>query len=69
MTHGKIYTLFTIGLNIRIRIDILENYDEMKSLPISIFPIESKPYGLSYGDWSVRWWKWLLSIPKSDNPS
>jgi|KBSMisStandDraft_5_1062788.scaffolds.fasta_scaffold53930_2 hypothetical protein len=60
---------FTIGLNICIRIDILENYDEMKSLPISIFPIESNPYGLSYGDWSVRWWKWLLSIPKSDNPA
>jgi hypothetical protein len=69
MTHGTTYTLFTIGLNISIRIDILENYNEMKSLPISIFPIKSKPYGISYGDWSIRWWQWLLSIPKPDNPA
>ena len=69
MTHGKTYTLFTIGLNISIRIDILENYNEMKSLPISIFPIKSKPYGISYGDWSIRWWQWLLSITKSISPA
>jgi hypothetical protein len=33
------------------------------------FSIESTPYGLSYREWSSKWWKWLLSIPKSINPS
>jgi len=26
-------------------------------------------YGKSYEDWSIEWWKWLLQIPSSDNPS
>ena len=41
----------------------------MKSLPISIFPIESKPYGLSYGDWSEDGGNGCCLIPKSDNPA
>lgn len=35
---------------------------------ISIFPIDSRPYGLSYGEWSARWWLWAATIPKSNNP-
>jgi hypothetical protein len=41
----------------------------MQSLSISIFPIHSKPLGYTYGEWSARWWQWLLSIPKSKNPA
>jgi hypothetical protein len=41
----------------------------MEALPISIFSIESKPYGITYGEWSAKWWQWLLSIPKPDNPA
>lgn len=36
---------------------------------LSVFPIWSKPYGLSYGQWSAKWWQWLLSTPKSKNPA
>ena len=38
------------------------------SLQINIFPIDSKPFGLSYNDWSVKWWQWISSIPKKKNP-
>jgi hypothetical protein len=41
----------------------------MQSLPISIFPIHSKPFGYTYEEWSAKWWQWLLSIPKSKNPA
>jgi hypothetical protein len=41
----------------------------MQSLSISIFPIESSPYGLTYGEWSARWWQWLLSVPRSKSPA
>lgn len=41
----------------------------MSLLPISIYPIESKPFGLTYSEWTVKWWQWLLSIPKSQNPA
>jgi len=41
----------------------------MLSIPLPIFPIDSKPFGHTYGEWSARWWQWLLSIPKSRNPA
>lgn len=34
-----------------------------------VYPKESRPYGLTFNQWTVKWWKWLLSIPKSMNPS
>lgn len=33
-----------------------------------ILPIDSSPYGQSYGQWSVRFWQWALSIPADRNP-
>jgi hypothetical protein len=26
-------------------------------------------YGASYGEWSARWWQWILSIPAETNPN
>lgn len=34
----------------------------------SIFVPQSKPYGLTYGEWTVKWWEWALSSPISINP-
>jgi hypothetical protein len=33
-----------------------------------IHPPTSQPHGLSYTEWSVKWWQWALSIPASQNP-
>ena len=41
----------------------------MNPLSELLFPIDSKPYGLTYGEWTVKWWQWLLSIPISSNPA
>lgn len=32
------------------------------------FTPDSKPYGLTYGQWTVKWWNWALSIPREINP-
>jgi hypothetical protein len=32
------------------------------------FTSDSIPYGKTYGQWTVEWWRWALSIPKSMNP-
>jgi len=40
----------------------------MSSSNIEIYHHDSLPFGLSFGEWSIRWWQWLLSIPKSINP-
>lgn len=39
------------------------------SIESIIFPPDSKPYGVSYEEWAVKWWRWLLSIPKARNPA
>jgi hypothetical protein len=41
----------------------------MSFLSHLVFPIESKPFGYTYGEWSARWWRWLLAVPKSENPA
>jgi hypothetical protein len=27
-----------------------------------------KPYGLTYGQWSAKWWQFVFSIPAANNP-
>jgi hypothetical protein len=34
-----------------------------------IYPVDSKPCGLTYSEWSIKWWRWLSGIPESNNPS
>jgi hypothetical protein len=34
----------------------------------SLYPIESKPFGKSYGEWSAKWWQWAVSVPTNKNP-
>ena len=36
---------------------------------LSVFLPNEKPFGLTYGEWSAEWWKWLLSSPSDSNPS
>jgi hypothetical protein len=33
-----------------------------------VFPPDSNPYGVSYAEWTAKWWQWVLSIPKESNP-
>jgi hypothetical protein len=32
------------------------------------FTPTDNPYGFSYGHWTVKWWQWLLSVPRDYNP-
>jgi hypothetical protein len=38
------------------------------SLDSNLFPLESKPYGLTYSQWNVKWWQWFITIPQQDSP-
>ncbi len=31
-------------------------------------PDDDKPYGLSYGQWTTKWWEWCFSAPISTSP-
>ena len=35
---------------------------------IEIFSPDSKPYNQTYADWTVKWWRWIESIPAPINP-
>jgi hypothetical protein len=43
------------------------NYNDNSQ--IAVFSADSKPYGLTYGEWTVKWWQWGYSIPKNINPA
>jgi hypothetical protein len=34
-----------------------------------IFGVTSSPYGLTYAEWTAKWWQWAYSIPKNINPA
>jgi hypothetical protein len=34
----------------------------------NVIPV-GETYGATYGEWSARWWQWLLSFPKATNPN
>jgi hypothetical protein len=42
--------------------------DEKTIEETQFFTSDSCPYGLTYGQWTVIWWRWFLSTPKAINP-
>ncbi len=56
-------------------ISICTNYNfsnsfgvESNEVNFKIYPSDSKPYGISYGDWTGKWSQWINSIPVNENP-
>lgn len=35
---------------------------------LQVFSPESIQYGISYNQWTAKWWQWVLSIPRSQSP-
>lgn len=35
---------------------------------ILVYENHDKPFGISFAEWTVRWWKWITSIPRPMNP-
>jgi len=36
---------------------------------IEFYTSNSSPYGVTFGAWTVRWWKWCFSIERNRNPT
>jgi hypothetical protein len=43
--------------------------DQIGSQNPNVHPPCSKPYGLTYGEWSAKWWQWMQAIPLPENPN
>jgi hypothetical protein len=39
------------------------------SINPSVYSKDDKPYGLTYGQWTANFWKWVISIPQQNNPN
>lgn len=37
--------------------------------PPKVLSLDSSPYGNTYGEWSARWWQWVMAIPSATNPN
>jgi hypothetical protein len=35
----------------------------------SVYSTKDKPYGLTYGEWTANFWKWVIAIPQNVNPN
>lgn len=35
---------------------------------LELYALDSMPFDRTYAEWTARWWKWVLSIPKTENP-
>jgi hypothetical protein len=35
---------------------------------LELYAPDTMPFGRTYSDWTARWWEWVLSIPKTENP-
>ena len=58
----------TGGIDSAENIDIAaKNEDKGKPNPV-VMPPNSKPGGLTYGEWNEEWWQWAFSMPIDDNP-
>ncbi|HEY7078582.1 MAG TPA: hypothetical protein VH500_02705 [Nitrososphaeraceae archaeon] len=46
----------------------LSSYELLAYGDLGVYPPQSKPYGLTYGQWVGKWWQWALSLPNPVNP-
>lgn len=33
-----------------------------------VIPVNARPHGKSYGEWSAAWWQWAFSLPEANHP-
>jgi hypothetical protein len=45
------------------------SYAQKGNNNLGVYTSGSMPYGLTYGQWTTRWWTWLMSIPTNINPA
>ena len=46
----------------------IQKEGELSNLDKMIHSRLENPYGITWEDWTVNWWKWVLSLPRDINP-
>jgi hypothetical protein len=42
--------------------------DKVSYNRLELFAPDSGPFGRTYAEWTAKWWQWVLSITKTENP-
>jgi hypothetical protein len=64
----SLFALVSIAAASFIMLILSTSFTSAQSQNFNIFPVDSRPYNLTYGEWSARWWIWALSVPEENNP-
>lgn len=68
-TNIRIYLAFIVTMICGISLALLVPMHVFAdSLNPELLPSDSKPYGISFADWTAKWWQWIFSVPERDNP-
>jgi hypothetical protein len=63
-------TLFVIAIiNSLSGIPFIHAQQDTGGGSLGVFLPDSKPYGLTYGEWTAKWWQWAFSMPEAINPT
>lgn len=65
--YHRFVTSIALGLTLS-TIGAFAQTTSSQNSDVYVYPPGSTPYGLSYGEWSARWWQLVLSIPPEANP-
>jgi hypothetical protein len=49
-------------------IPFIQAQEDTGDTDLKIFPPDSRPYGLTYGEWTAKWWEWAYLMPEEGNP-
>jgi hypothetical protein len=63
--RGRVFATIVLALIITFTLIQLAWAD---SINPGVFSVSSRPYGFTYGEWSAKFWQWMLPIPSSTNP-
>ncbi|MDQ6862259.1 MAG: hypothetical protein M3044_00395 [Thermoproteota archaeon] len=61
--------LFAFAFNIQTTFQFVWGQTTGGNTSLGVYTSDSKPYGLSYEEWTAKWWTWLMSIPTNVNPA
>ena len=64
----SLFAVISVTVTFLIMLILLTSFASAQGQNVDIFPIDSRPYNLTYGEWSAEWWIWALSIPEENNP-
>jgi hypothetical protein len=70
LSYGQrgLFVLISFLAILLVTLILATSIDSANGQNVSIFPLDSMPYNLTYGEWSAKWWIWALSIPEENNP-